>query len=260
MGLIDSHAHLTFPELRGRVDEVLARGVQAGVDRIITIGCTLDDTKAAMGLAERYPGRVFAGGGFHPHEADGVTEAELEQMAELWRHPCIVGIGEIGLDYHHKFADRGRQREVFACQLAPASPFSHPIIIHCREAFDDCLPILLDHGYENRPVVFHCFTGTPGEAARVAKHGWRLSFTGVVTFSNSTRLQEIARHYPADALMIESDSPYLSPAPVRGKRPNEPAYLAHTARFLADLRGVAYEELVEQSARNTERFFNLARV
>ena len=257
MGLIDSHAHLTFPELCQQVDEVLRRCSVAGVDHVITVGVALDDAKAAVALSERHPHRLHAAVGFHPHEAEKVSEDDLRAMAALWDHPRVVAVGEIGLDYHYDFADQAVQRRVFARQLELAASYTCPIVIHSREAFDDTVGLLLDHGFAGRSVVFHCFTGIAEEAFRLAEHGWRLSFTGIVTFRKSQRLQEIAKGYPADELMVESDSPYLSPEPVRVIVPNEPAHVSHIVRFLADLRGVAYEDLVEQTAENTRRFFNL---
>ena len=166
-------------------------------------------------------------------------------------------MGEIGLDYHYDFADRAVQRRVLAGQLALAADCDLPLIIHCREAFDDAIRLLVDHAFSGRRVVFHCFTGTADQAERVAQHGWSISFTGIVTFRKSTWLREIARAYPADQLFIETDSPYLAPVPLRGKAPNEPAYLVHTARCLSELRGEPYETLVEMTARNTRRFFDL---
>jgi TatD DNase family protein len=285
MGLIDSHAHLTYPEFEGRMDEVLARCTEAGVEQVITIGTSLSDARRAIALSVQYPTRIHAAVGFHPHEADKVTEADLTAMAELWRQERVVAFGEMGLDFHYDFADRANQRNVFTRQLElaagrtagedpltlPSPPEGErrvttapktrstmqdkPLIIHCREALDDAAPMLLDHGFAHRPVVFHCFTGTRAEADRIAEHGWRISFTGIVTFPKSTELQEIAKSYPSDQLMVETDSPYLSPVPVRGRRPNEPAHVAHVARFLAELRGVTYQELVEQTAVNTRAFF-----
>ena len=257
MGLIDSHAHLTFPELIDQVDGVLSRCAEAGVDRVITIGTDLADGKRAVELSKRYPDRVHAAAGFHPHEAAKVLEADISAMAALWDDDRVVALGEMGLDYHYDFADRPSQHNVFGRQLEMAGSHDKPIIIHCREAFDDLVPMLVEFGFADRRVVFHCFTGTVGEAAVVAKHGWRISFTGIVTFRGSKELQTIAKTYPADQLMVETDSPYLSPVPVRGKTPNEPAHVAHVARFLAELRGVSYEELVEQTARNTREFFGL---
>lgn len=257
MSLIDSHAHLTFPELIGQVDDVLARCEAAGVERVITVGTDLADAASAIELTHRYPGRVHAAVGFHPHQADKVTEADLQAMACLWDDPAVVAAGEMGLDYHYDFADRAKQRAVFSRQLALCAPRDRPTVIHCREALDDALPILLDHGYRDRRVVFHCFTGSAEEAGRIAECGWRISFTGIVTFPKSGWLHEIARTYPADQLMVETDSPYLSPVPLRGKHPNEPARVAHIAEFLANLRGTTLEDIVASTRDNSIRFFGL---
>jgi len=257
MGLIDSHAHLTFPELVDQVAEVLQRAREAGVERVITVATDLADARRAVDLAERHPDRIDVAAGFHPHEAGQVTDETFSAMAALWAHPKVVALGEMGLDYHYDFADRALQRSVFGRQLTEAAARVEPIVVHCREALDDTIRILLEHGFERRPVVFHCFTGSAEEAARIAGHGWRISFTGVVTFKKSDALRDVARAYPAEHLMIETDAPYLSPEPVRGRRPNEPAFLAHTARCLAELRGGPFAELAEQTARNTREFFEL---
>lgn len=257
MGLIDSHAHLTFPELRERVDDVLDACRAVGVDAVITIGTDLADAHAAIELADRFASRVHAAVGIHPNEAAKATHDDVEAIAELWKLKVVVACGEMGLDYHYDYSDRTTQRDIFTRQLDLAGGLGKPLIIHCREALDDVVPILEAHGFTGKPVVFHCFTGTADEAKRIAERGWRISFTGVVTFKRSTELQSIARAYPADELMVETDSPYLSPEPVRGKRPNEPAHVAHTARFLADLRSVSFEELAAQTARNTRAFFGL---
>jgi TatD DNase family protein len=257
MGLIDSHTHLTFPELRNQVDETLARCAEAGVDEVITVGIDLSDGRAAVDLAMRHPTRVHAAAAFHPHEAAKVTEDDLAAMAQLWDHPKVVGLGEMGLDYHYDFADRSIQRAVFSRQLELADSRPEPLVVHCRKALDDTIEVLAAHGYRDRPVVFHCFTGTAEELSRISDHGWQVSFTGVVTFKKSDGLQKIAKAYPSNKVMLETDAPYLSPEPVRSKRPNEPAYLVHTARFLAELRGVPFDEFVEQTAGNTREFFAL---
>ncbi len=257
LGLIDSHAHLTYDDFAGRLNEVLARCDAAGVDQVITIGTSLADAKKAIALSREHPGRVRAAAGFHPHHADDVRDEDFEEMAALWDDGSVVAFGEMGLDYHYDFAKPENQQRVFARQLQLAATRDKPLIIHGREAFDDVVAMLREHGFVNRRVVFHCFTGTRAEAERIAEHGWRLSFTGIVTFPKSDELQAIARGYPADQLMIETDSPYLSPVPVRGRRPNEPAHVAHIARFLADLRRVPYEQLAQQTAANTREFFGL---
>lgn len=257
MGLIDSHAHLTYEGLHERVDEVLANCAAAGVDRVITIGTDLDDARDAIKLARANPKRVHASVGFHPHEADKVSDADIEAMAKLWDEDVVVAAGEMGLDYHYDFADRKKQHHVFASQLQHGAKRDLPIVIHSREAMEDTVAILVEHGFANRRVVFHCFTGSADEAARVAEHGWRISFTGIVTFKNSKDLQAIARDYPAESLMVETDSPYLSPVPVRSVRPNEPAHVAHVASFLAQLRSEDEAGLIARTAANTMAFFGL---
>jgi TatD DNase family protein len=230
--MIDSHCHLTYAELSTQVEAVLCRARDAGVTHIITIGTDIEDAKKAVEVSHRYPGLVSMAAGFHPHHADKVEDGHWSELSGIWDDPKVVAFGEMGLDYHYDFADRDNQRRVFSRQLDVARERGKPIIIHAREAFEDVAAILLEHG-------------------------WRLSFTGVITFPKSTELHEIAKAYPADKLMIETDAPYLSPVPVRSKRPNEPAFVAHTARFLASLRGVSLEALAAQTQRNTAEFFRL---
>ncbi len=256
MGLIDSHAHLTDESLLGGIGDVLARARAAGVERTVSIAQTVADAARVIELARRQAD-VSATAGIHPHHADQVAADDWAKLEALFAEPEVVACGEIGLDYHYDLADRASQRAVLARQLGLAANTSLPLVIHCREAFDDVINLLTEAGYPGRSVVFHCFCGTPAEARRIAEQGWRASFTGLVTYKSAGQVQEIARTYPADLLMIETDSPYLSPVPVRGKFPNEPANLIHTARFLADLRGEAVDELIERTATNTRDFFGL---
>jgi TatD DNase family protein len=258
MGLIDSHAHLTYAPLCGQLEAVMQRCAEAGVERVITVGTDACDARAAVALSEQYPGRIHAAVGIHPHHAGEATDETIEEIAALWRSGGAVAAGEMGLDYHYDFADRAVQRRVFEEQLERCRPLELPVVIHARESIQDIVPILLQRGFGGRRVVFHCFTGTAAEAGIIAEHGWRISFTGIVTFKNSEWLQEIARGYRDDWLMVETDAPYLSPEPVRRKHPNEPAHVVHTAAFLAALRGVSEEEFQRQTYRNTREFFCLA--
>jgi len=255
-GLLDTHAHLTFNPLSGDVPGVLERGAQAGVAHVITVGTDVADSRRAVELADSYQS-VSAVVGIHPHEAAKVAAGAYHELGELLRHPRAVAVGEVGLDYHYDHSDRHAQHAVFKAQLEVAQDLDLPLVMHCREAIDDAVVILHERGFDGRPVVFHCFTGTEDEAKLLADHGWRVSFTGVVTFRNSEVLQAIARDYPADQLMLETDAPYLSPEPVRKIRPNEPAYLRHTAEFVARLRGEPLDQLIEQTTRSAERFFGL---
>lgn len=256
-GLIDSHAHLTYPGLIERIDEVVENARRAGVVRILTIGTQLADARRAIDLSKRFGDMISAACAIHPHHAGEVDDAALEELAAIWRSGEVVALGEMGLDYHYDFADRTVQRRVFGRQLEHAKEHDRAIIIHCREAFSDVEPMLLDHGFAGRRVVFHCFTGTAEEADAIASRGWRISFTGIVTFKKSAWLHDIARRYPSELLMVETDSPYLSPEPVRGRQPNEPAHVAYVAQFLARLRGVEEQQLVDETAANTRAFFGL---
>ncbi|HNQ23079.1 MAG TPA: TatD family hydrolase [Phycisphaerae bacterium] len=255
--LIDSHAHLTDAGLAGQVEDVLERARRAGVERVISIGLSAADALAAVALAERFGQQVRATAGIHPHEAAKAAEADFEQVRRMLDDLRVVALGEVGLDYHYDFAPRDVQRAVFARQLAWLQELDRPVVVHCREAWDDTVALLREHGLSGRPVVFHCFSGSAEQYAVLQDEGWWASFTGVVTFRRAVETQQIARSCPPDQLMIETDAPYLSPEPVRSRRTNEPAYLVHIARFLADLRGTDYEALAAQMTANTERFFRI---
>lgn len=256
MELIDTHAHLTYEGLSNQLDAVLARAAEHHVGRIITVASDADDAERCLEIANSHD-TVFATAGIHPHEAAKVRSGDYERIARLLTESRVVAVGEIGLDYYYDFADRDTQKRVFAAQLELARSTDLPLVIHCREAFGDCIAALKQYGYSRRRVVFHCFSGTREEAERVAAEGWRISFTGMVTFKKLTELQSIAKTYPFDRLMLETDSPYLSPEPVRHMRPNEPANVHHTARFLAGLRGESVDDLAAQTTANAREFFAL---
>ncbi len=253
--LIDSHCHLTYEPLTAMRGEVLLRAAEAGVTQMISIGTDLADSRAAIELAAGHA-NVFASSGVHPHQA-GKTEAGWEaELRALAADTNVVAIGETGLDYHYDFSPRDRQRAVFEGQLALATDTGKPVVIHCREAHADVMAVLAGFTGLKR-VVFHCFTGTLAEAREILDRGYWISLTGVVTFKNSRELQEVARFLPPDRIMIETDSPYLSPEPVRSRRPNEPALVVYVARRVAELRGVAFEEFAALTRANTIRFFDL---
>ncbi|MEE8169711.1 MAG: TatD family hydrolase [Phycisphaerae bacterium] len=251
--MIDSHCHLTFGPLLNQIAAVLERARAAGVTDCITVGTTIEDTHRALELAERWP-CVHVTAGIHPHEAAKVAPGWDRDLEALARRPDVAAVGETGLDYHYDFADRPTQRRVFERELEIAAAVGKPVIIHCREAQADALDVLADFPDPGR-VVFHCFTGTVEEARVLLDRGHWLSLTGVVTFKKSGALREVARLLPDDRLMVETDSPYLSPAPVRHHRPNEPAHVVHTARCIAEQRGLAAEALESLTVANTRRFF-----
>lgn len=256
MRLIDSHCHLTSAPLAADVEGVLERARRAGVDRLITIGTDAADDAAAVALAQRLAG-VYAAVGIHPHEAAQASADDLAQVAGLYAHTRVVAAGEIGLDYHYDFADRPTQKRVFAAQLELARRAEMPVVIHCREAFEDTVAILRECRCVDTPVVFHCFGGSADQFALLDRFGWQASFTGSVTFKNARPLQELVRRYPADRLILETDAPYLTPEPIRRVRPNEPAFLIHVADFLAELRAIPLDELAAQATANTTLFFDL---
>jgi TatD DNase family protein len=254
MNLTDSHCHLDDPRFDADRDAVLERALASGVTRILAVG-TGDgppDLEAGIRLAERYP-FILASVGVHPHDAAKATPETFDRLAELARHPKVVAIGEIGLDYHYNFAPPERQREVFAEQLRLAAAAAKPVIIHTREAWEDTMALLEQHSRPGAPGgIMHCFSGGPEEARRALALGFHLSFAGVVTFPKAERVRAAARLTPLDRLLIETDAPYLAPVPYRGKR-NEPAFVAETARRLAELRGEPLELVARATTRNFER-------
>jgi TatD DNase family protein len=254
-GLIDTHCHLSFDQLAGDVPGVLDRAAAAGVEGMITIGTTVDDSAWCVALAGEYA-NVWSAVGVHPHEAKIATDDMAGQLEQLAGQPKVVAIGETGLDYHYEFSPRDVQQRVFASQLEVAARVGLPVVVHCRDAFADALAIL--DGQGGLPaVVFHCFAGTVDEARTVLDRGWMISLTGIVTFGSAGDLREVARLVPDDRLMVETDSPYLSPVPVRSVRPNEPWHVCYIARFLAALRGASAEALAAMTTANARRVFRL---
>ena len=244
--LIDTHAHLDFPEYDIDRDEVVKRAEEAGVRYIITVGTDVGKAQECIEIAGTHP-NVFASVGMHPHYADGLTEAVWRQIRELSESDKVVAIGEVGLDYYRNESSKEAQIALFRKMLYLSRERDLPVIIHCREAFDDVLDILRDFGSrEKLKGVVHCFSGTAAEAAECLRLGLHISFTGNITFKKAEGLREVAREVPIEKMLLETDCPYLAPVPKRGKR-NEPAYVVHTARFLAELKGLAYEDV----ARNT---------
>lgn len=254
MNLTDSHCHLDDRQFEQDRERVIERALQAGVRRMLAIG-TGDgppDLEAAIRLAERYP-PILASVGIHPHDAAKAAPSDFDHLRALVRHPKVVAVGEIGLDYHYDFSPRERQREVFLEQLRLAAEFGKPVIIHTREAWEDTMAVLEQHARPaNLKGVMHCFSGGPEEARRALNLGFFLSFAGVITFPKAVRVREAARSAPLERLLVETDAPYLAPVPYRGKR-NEPAWVVETARRLAELRGEPLERLAAETSRNFER-------
>jgi TatD DNase family protein len=249
--LVDSHCHLDDKQFDPDRAEVIERAREAGVERMMAIG-TGDgppDLEVALRLARAYD-FIYATVGVHPHDASKATPETFAAMQVLAAEPKVLAIGEIGLDYHHNFSPPDVQRTVFIEQLKLAARAGKPIVIHTREAWDDTLAVLREHWTGSG--IIHCFSGGPAEARQVLDLGFYLSFGGVVTFPKAEALREAARMAPDDRLLIETDAPYLAPVPQRGKR-NEPAFMAETARRLAEVRGVAPEHIARVTTGNFDR-------
>lgn len=253
--LIDSHAHLDFDKYDGDRDAVLSRAAEAGVERIITIGCDLASSRRAHDLACAHPGRLFAAAGVHPHEADAFDDDDWPALRALMTAPEVVAVGETGLDYYYDRSARPRQRAMFERQLVASAEIGKPVVIHVRDAFDDAWEILDAVGAPAGGVL-HCFTGGPAEAERAVALGLHVSFSGIATFSSATALREAVTRVPADRLLVETDAPFLAPVPMRGKR-NEPAFVVHTAREVARLRGEDFAAVAAVTRANTVRLFGL---
>jgi len=251
---IDAHLHLDSAEFDADRDDVVARATAAGVGLLVTAGTSLDGSRRAIALAERHP-QVQAAVGIHPESAAAADTAALQSLEAAARHPRVVAIGEIGLDYLHDTPHRNAQAKAFRAQVTLARRLGLPVVVHDREAHDDVERILHEEGADR--VVLHCFSGSVEMAARCAAAGWMISLAGPVTFRNAGALRDVARAVPADRLLIETDAPYLSPVPVRGRR-CEPAFLLHTARALADLRGLPLEALGTILELNARRVFGVS--
>lgn len=262
--LIDTHCHLTYPELGDQLGAVLQRATDAGVERIVTIATDPADARDARALVSRYPSRISYAAGIHPHEAAKVGPDDLQALSDLHHgrwvddgSPRPVAVGETGLDFHYDFAPPARQEEVFRFQLQLACDADKPVIIHARKAEERVCDILVEYPTLRGRVVFHCFSRGPEVVQRVDELGMWLSFTGVVTFDKSGEIPAAAKMFPIDRIMVETDGPFLSPVPVRKVRPNEPAFVVHTARYIAELRGMAIEEFAAATTANARRFFGL---
>ena len=246
--MIDTHAHLTALD---DADEAIRRAVEAGVMRILTVGTHVDDCRHALELAERHDG-VFAILGIHPHDAGTATPDDLAALRELLEHPKAVAVGETGLDWYRDYAPRDDQQRLFAAELELAAELGKPVVIHTRAADDDTLAALERH---TGTVVLHCFS-SPHMLPTALERGWYVSFAGNATFPKAVDLRLAATEVPAQRILVETDSPYLAPQPVRGRR-NEPANVVHTLAVLAQARGEEPTELERQVERNAAECFSL---
>jgi TatD DNase family protein len=280
--LVDTHAHLDFPEFAGDVDAVIQRAKEAGVSRIITIGTTLQSSRAAIRLAEEHP-EIFAVIGIHPTSASEEKEDFLSELRQLAEHPKVVAIGETGLDYHRlpgstrrqelsetafgasstetieadlrDDAEMASQSVAFEQHLELAASLSKNVVIHQRDAWAETLKILNRHSRHVRGV-FHCFNGSLEQAQEAIELGHYISFTGIITFKSAADLRQTVASLPIDRIMVETDAPYLSPVPYRGKR-CEPAFVREIAVAIAKIRNLTQESFAAQTTKNAVTFFGL---
>ncbi|WP_339135333.1 MAG: TatD family hydrolase [Candidatus Electrothrix sp. GW3-4] len=254
-GLIDSHCHLDMEACQDDIEDIIRCAEQGQVHTIITIGIDLASSQRAVELADTYPG-VYASVGIHPHDAEEGDDIVYQQLKELATSEKVVAYGEIGLDYAKQYAPVERQRLEFARQLALAKELDLPIIIHDREAHEDTVQIIREHGPFPAGGVMHCFSGDTAFAHQVLDLGLHISIPGIVTFNKASELQKVAQKIPLDRMLLETDAPFLTPAPFRGK-PNRPEYLLYTAAKVATLRGISIDEVAQQTSQNTKQLFSL---
>ncbi|HEY4612905.1 MAG TPA: TatD family hydrolase [Bacteroidota bacterium] len=267
---IDSHAHLFNDDFRNDLPEVLSRAQDAGVRTIVVPGTTLETSYEALELAEKYP-FIYACVGFHPHEASKATEQSFNEIEQLSKHEKVVAIGEIGLDFHYDFSPRATQEAVFKRQVEIAVSRNLPIVVHTRESMSQAIRIVMEAAqkYPNWKMgatpqgavdaargVFHCFTGKADEALQLFELGFFVSYPGIVTFKNSPVLETL-RAIGYKKILIETDSPYLAPVPLRGKR-NEPAHIVYVANRIAEQFSVEPSEIGRTTAENTRRLFGIS--
>jgi TatD DNase family protein len=258
MSLVDSHCHLDFPDFAGERDAVVTRARAAGIGTMVTICTKITEFDGVRAIAESDPD-IWCTVGIHPHEAATEPAVDEARLAALAAHPKIVGIGECGLDYHYELSPRDRQKVVFRTHARAACEAGLPLVVHTREADDDTAALLSEESRGGRlGGVLHCFTSGSKLAFQAIDLGFYISFSGIVTFKNADALREIVRAVPLERMLVETDAPFLAPVPKRGKR-NEPAFVAHTASFIAGLRGVSPAELAAATTANFHRLFSKAR-
>lgn len=255
--LVDSHCHLDFPDFAEDLDGIVARAEAAGVGKLVTISTRVRRLPALLAIAERFP-NVYCSVGTHPHNADEEDGITAEELIELTKHPKVIALGEAGLDNFYEHKSSGAQERGFRAHIAAARATGLPLVIHTREADEQCGTILADEMAKGAfKAVLHCYTGGRELAMKAIDMGLSISFTGIITFKKSQELRDLAAELPADRIMVETDAPYLAPGKWRGKR-NEPSYVVETAKVLAETRGVSLEELSRQTTENFFRLFSKA--
>ena len=250
--IIDSHCHLFYEEIANDIENVIKRANEAGVSRFICVGTNVEDSKKCLSITENNDD-IFAASGVHPHDSKDVVDGYSDEIYELMEYESMIAIGEIGLDYFKNHSDQETQKKVFNELMEVAQDLDKPVILHSRDADADIIEIISN--YPNVQGVAHCFSSTLETAQAFLEHGYYISFSGNITFKNS-HLPEVAKSIPLDRIMVETDSPYLSPEPERGK-PNEPSRIIHTVSKLAEACGLSYKEMAKHTYDNTTELFRL---
>lgn len=249
----DTHAHLDDGRFSEDREAMIQSVFDSGVNLVVNVGADMDGSKASVHLASQYDG-MYAAVGIHPYDAQSMTEEDIEVLRELSKSPKVVAVGEIGLDYHYDEADKDKQKEWFLRQIKLAEELNLPYIVHDREAHADCLEVIKKSGYFRG--VMHCFSGSSEMARELCDLGFYISFAGPVTFKNGKKAKEAAKNVPLDRILIETDSPYLSPEPYRGQR-NDSSKVRFVAKEIAELRGMTEEVLANITLENGKRFFGI---
>ncbi len=252
---IDSHAHLTSDDLYDQAGRLIEHAQNAHVNTIINICTDLTTLERGLILAEKFPG-IANVGSTTPHDVEKEGELYFEAFSKAAHSGQLVAIGETGLDYYYEHSAKELQKEFFIRYLELAKACKLPVVIHCRDAFEDFFSIIDQHFTERNKGVLHCFTGTLKEAKALLERGWFISFSGIITFKKSETLREVVHHVPLEKLFIETDSPYLAPQSRRGKI-NEPAYVVEVAQKIAEVKGLRLEEVAKQTSQNARHFFGL---
>jgi TatD DNase family protein len=250
--IIDAHCHLYYDSLANDIDNVIQRANQAGVSRMVCVGTNIEDSKKCLTITENNDD-IFASSGVHPHDSKDAHEGYVDEIYELMEYESMIAIGEIGLDYFKNHSDPEIQKKVFKEQMEVAQDLDKPVIIHSRDADTDLLQIISE--YSNVVGVAHCFSSTLETAQAFLELGYYISFSGNITFKNS-HLPEVVKSIPLDRVMVETDSPYLSPEPERGKG-NEPSLIVHTLSKMSEIYGISYEEMAKHTYDNTTELFRL---
>jgi len=253
--LFDTHAHLNADQFNDDVEDVINRAMDNGVTKIVVVGFDRPTIVRAMELVDKYP-QIYGCIGWHPVDAIDCTEEDLQWIEELSRHPKVVALGEMGLDYYWDKSPKEVQKDLFRQQIRLAKKLKMPIVIHNREATEDVVTILKEEEAGEVGGIMHCFSGSVETAMECIKMNFYISLGGPVTFKNAKRPKEVAKAVPLDRLLIETDCPYLAPHPYRGKR-NEPAYVKLVAEEIAAIKGISFEELAEITTKNAKRVFKI---